>query len=691
MGTPEQFSRQGHPRREAGPQSHGTPPESAGLPKDCHHARSLAASAIRGDQRDVEGLLAHKGRTSCPTRLRLKRARRAGVVLAVGVAFAASRPPRRPPPSISAPPAPFVVLAAPPSPTPGPSVLNGDLGVSPGTALVGFGLPAVVNGATHDNDAVARQAQTDLTTAYNVAAGQPVSPANDLTGTDLGNRTLTAGAYSYHVVGPAHGPAHPRRRRATPTRSSCSRSARTLTTASASSVVLINGASPCNVYWQVGSSATLGTTTAFQGNVMALTSHLAEQRGHRDRARCSPATARSRLINNVLDGATCGASTGRRRPSATGQRPSPAAARRAARPASRRRHSAVRPRRDRTARRPRCRTSCTAGFRATVRGRMIKRVVFSLDGKRIGSRTKSPFRVLRAAAGRQASVRARVTFKDATRAKTLTLRYRACAAAVRHPAPRPVAVHRMSLAGHRRPATPRPAPGGFGAGGGAARAAGAGCVLVAPAPAAASGARPASRSWCCCSDHVARTAPERARAPDRVRRRSAAADRRADRPPGARARAQRRRTHLGARRAPRAAQRAHGLDPRRPDQGARPPGGASSSSSRPAGSPSTTTAVSTAGSGRSSASPRRRRRGAGSSSRRPSRSVRRDAGGPFALATSARSERASGVRGRPRPDRPPRDGQPLGRVSGPPRHTAASGSARAPSPGWRGASAPACR
>ena len=58
----------------------------------------------------------------------------------------------------------------------GPSVLNGDLGVSPGTALAGFGLPAVVNGATHASDAVAAQAQSDLTTAYDVAAGQPVLP-----------------------------------------------------------------------------------------------------------------------------------------------------------------------------------------------------------------------------------------------------------------------------------------------------------------------------------------------------------------------------------------------------------------------------------------------------------------------------------------------------------------------------------
>ena len=91
----------------------------------------------------------------------------------------------------------FVVLAGATVTNTGPSVLNGDLGVAPGTALTGFGLPAVVNGATHAADAVAAQAQLDLTTAYDAAAGQAVAPANDLTGTDLGNRVLKAGAYRF--------------------------------------------------------------------------------------------------------------------------------------------------------------------------------------------------------------------------------------------------------------------------------------------------------------------------------------------------------------------------------------------------------------------------------------------------------------------------------------------------------------
>ena len=79
------------------------------------------------------------------------------------------------------------------------------------------------------------------------------------------------------------------------------------------------------------------------------------------------------------------------------------------------------------------RAVCTDGFSATVRGHEIKRVVFKLDGRQVASRSGSPFQVsVRAAAGRH-NVTALVTFKDATRAKTMTLRYRACSAALLRP------------------------------------------------------------------------------------------------------------------------------------------------------------------------------------------------------------------------------------------------------------------
>jgi hypothetical protein len=166
---------------------------------------------------------------------------------------------------------PFVVLSGAGVTNTGPSVLNGGLGVSPGTSISGFGPPAVVNGATHDNDAVAGQAQSDLATAYNVAAGQPVPPGNELTGTDLGGRTLSPGAYGFsssaQLTGQLTLDAH-----GDPNAQFVFVIGTTLTTATASSVVLTDGASPCNVYWKVGSSATFGTSTAFAGNVLALTS-----------------------------------------------------------------------------------------------------------------------------------------------------------------------------------------------------------------------------------------------------------------------------------------------------------------------------------------------------------------------------------------------------------------------------------
>lgn len=293
---------------------------------------------------------------------------------------------------------PFVVLGGSTVTNTGASVLTGDLGVSPGTALVGFGAPAVVNGATHAADAVAGQAQSDLTTAYDIAAGQPVPPGNDLTGTNLGNRTLPAGAYRYTsdalLTGPLTLDAQ-----GDPNAQFVFAITSALTTSPASSVVLINGASPCNVFWQVGSSATLDTTTAFQGNLMALTS-ISLNNGASVIGRLLARNGQVSLINNVLDNSQCVTTSGE----GTNGR---ATLRRGAR------------------------EDCTDGFRATVRGRRIERVVFRLDGRRIGTRTSSPFRVFVKATPGEHRVTARVTFTDATRARTLAFRYRACAAAVR--------------------------------------------------------------------------------------------------------------------------------------------------------------------------------------------------------------------------------------------------------------------
>ncbi|MFA6185678.1 MAG: DUF3494 domain-containing protein [Phycisphaerae bacterium] len=159
----------------------------------------------------------------------------------------------------------YAVLAGSTVTNTGSSVINGDLGVSPGSAITGFP-PGIVNGTIHDNDAAAALAQTDLTTAYNTLAGMAVT--QNLSGQDLGSvGTLTAGVYFFSSTAQLTG---------TLTLSGTGdfvfQIGSTLTTATGSSVLLISGADASNVYWQVGSSATLGTTTAFKGSILALTS-----------------------------------------------------------------------------------------------------------------------------------------------------------------------------------------------------------------------------------------------------------------------------------------------------------------------------------------------------------------------------------------------------------------------------------
>jgi hypothetical protein len=151
----------------------------------------------------------------------------------------------------------------------GPSIVRGDLGVWPGAAITGFPPGIVVGGAVHANDAVAHQAQTDLTAAYNTLAGMAFT--QDLTGQDLGGMTLTPGVYRFSSSAQLTS-ALTLNALGNPDAVFVFQMGSTLTTASASAVRTINGADGCNVYWQVGSSATLGTSSAFLGNIVALTS-----------------------------------------------------------------------------------------------------------------------------------------------------------------------------------------------------------------------------------------------------------------------------------------------------------------------------------------------------------------------------------------------------------------------------------
>ena len=154
----------------------------------------------------------------------------------------------------------------------GPSVVNGDLGVDPGNACTGFqapctgGGPGTVNGTIHLADPVSLGARSDATTAYTDLAGQACAPGNNFTGQDLGGMTLTSGVYCFTSTAGLTGDL---------TLNGdvddvfIFQVGSGLTTAPSSSVNLTGGAQSCNVFWQVGSTATLNTSNAFVGNILA--------------------------------------------------------------------------------------------------------------------------------------------------------------------------------------------------------------------------------------------------------------------------------------------------------------------------------------------------------------------------------------------------------------------------------------
>ena len=162
----------------------------------------------------------------------------------------------------------FAVLAGSTVTNTGPSLIAGNLGVSPGTAITGFPPGLVVNGVQNSANAVAAGATADLAGAWVDAAGR--GPATAVAA-DIGGRTLKPGVYS-QASGMVLTGTVTLDAQNDPTAVFIFQAGSTLITASSSRVRLLNGAQPCNVYWQVGSSATIGTNTDFVGTVMALTS-----------------------------------------------------------------------------------------------------------------------------------------------------------------------------------------------------------------------------------------------------------------------------------------------------------------------------------------------------------------------------------------------------------------------------------
>jgi hypothetical protein len=343
-----------------------------------------------------------------------------GLALLAGGAFAA-----QPPVGLGTDSA-FAVLGGQTVTNTGSSTINGDLGVSPGAAITGFP-PGTVNGTIHAADAVASQAQLDLTTAYNSAAGRTPFTAVPA---DLTGLTLTAGVYNNSSALALTG-ALTLDAQGNPDAVFIFQAGSTLTTGSGSTVNLINGAQPCNVFWQVGSSATLGTTSSFAGNILALTS-ISMNNGVTLAGRALARNGSVTLINDTITAANCSSAattpgsgttgtSGATGPGATlgaggGSNGAGTAKFKTGPPLIEKRGFG------------RC---VTKTFRATVSGALIRQVIFRFGGRVIATRGTAPFTASVSPGTGHHMLTAYVTFTDATPAKTLKIAVKSCTAAKR--------------------------------------------------------------------------------------------------------------------------------------------------------------------------------------------------------------------------------------------------------------------
>ncbi len=160
----------------------------------------------------------------------------------------------------------FAVLAGSTITNTGATTINADVGVSPGTAITGLPAGQPTEGTIHAGDPVAAQAQDDLTTAYNLLAS--MACGTDMTGQDLGGKTLGPGVYCFSSSVPLTGTLT-LDGQGDPGAEFVFQIGSTLTGADLSSVIMSNGAQNRHVWWQVGSSATLGISSSTQGNILA--------------------------------------------------------------------------------------------------------------------------------------------------------------------------------------------------------------------------------------------------------------------------------------------------------------------------------------------------------------------------------------------------------------------------------------
>jgi hypothetical protein len=231
--------------------------------------------------------------------------RRAGAglasIISLGLLFAGSAEAANAPVNLGSASS-FSVLAGSTVTNTGPTTMSGDLGLDPGSAITGA--PHAL-GATHVDDGVALNAENSLTTGWTNAAGRP---ATRLASDDLSGQSFTPGVYSApssllfsagDVTLNAEGD---------PNAVFIFQIGSSMTTGSATRVLLTNGAQPCNVFWEVGASATLGTDSRFAGTVMALTTITAQTGATLD-GRLMAKNGAVNLDTNTITTSACAAGT----------------------------------------------------------------------------------------------------------------------------------------------------------------------------------------------------------------------------------------------------------------------------------------------------------------------------------------------------------------------------------------------
>ena len=199
---------------------------------------------------------------------------------------------------------PYAIVAGSTITNTGSSVIAGDIGLSPGTSITGFP-PGLASGTTGAADAPSLLAQNASTAAYLVAAGE--TPFSTVAAGTLGGTTLVPGVYQ-STSGLALNGTLTLNGGGNANAVFVFQAGSTLTTASGSSVVLEGGAQACNVFWTVGSSATLGTTTSFVGTILAKAS-ISLNNAASVQGRLLAQTGAVTLIDNTINVPTCSAAT----------------------------------------------------------------------------------------------------------------------------------------------------------------------------------------------------------------------------------------------------------------------------------------------------------------------------------------------------------------------------------------------